>query len=102
MSEATENTNEQAPEAPAAADERRRSKTRRGVVVSAKSEKTVIVRVDRRVKHPRYKKYITRRKRYAAHDLIGCAEGDRVLIVETAPISKTKCWRVAEKLGKDA
>ena len=96
MSEATETTNEQT--APA----RRQTKTRRGVVVSAKAEKTVIVRVDRRVKHPVYKKYITRRKRYAAHDLVGCQEGDHVIIVETAPISKTKCWRVQKKLRKDA
>lgn len=109
MSEA-ENNAEGAPEAATKADtkaltsdgDRGRTKQRRGVVVSAKSAKTVIVSVERRVKHPRYKKYVTLKKRYAAHDTIGCEEGDIVVIRETAPISKTKHWRVAKKLGKDA
>lgn len=100
MSEANENT--ETTEAEETAGDRGRTKQRRGVVVSAKATKTVIVSVERRVKHPRYKKYVTRKKRYAAHDTIGCAEGDIVLIRETAPISKTKHWRVAKKLGKDA
>ncbi len=82
--------------------ERRNTKERIGTVVSAKSEKTVIVSVERRIKHRKYKKYVTRRDRYAAHDLVGCQEGDRVLIKETRPLSKTKRWRVARKLGLDA
>jgi small subunit ribosomal protein S17 len=66
-----------------------------GVVVSDKSEKTVIVRVDRRMSHPIYKKTIQRSKKYAAHDEEGRFKmGDVVSIIESAPISKTKRWRV--------
>ncbi len=66
-----------------------------GVVVSDKMDKTVVVRVDRRVMHPLYKKYIRRSKRYAAHDEENrCKEGDQVRIEECRPISKRKSWRV--------
>jgi small subunit ribosomal protein S17 len=66
-----------------------------GVVVSDKSEKTVIVRVDRRMSHPIYKKTIQRSKKYAAHDEESRFKmGDVVSIIESAPISKTKRWRV--------
>lgn len=66
-----------------------------GVVVSDKNEKTVIVRVDRRMRHPIYKKTIQRSKKYAAHDEKGQFKvGDAVQIIESAPISKTKKWRV--------
>ena len=66
-----------------------------GVVVSDKSEKTVIVRVDRRVSHPIYKKTIERSKKYAAHDEKKKFKiGDKVSIIETPPISKTKRWAV--------
>lgn len=66
-----------------------------GVVVSDKSEKTVIVRVDRRVSHPLYKKTIRRSKKYAAHDEQSKFKvGDVVQIIESRPISKTKCWQV--------
>jgi small subunit ribosomal protein S17 len=66
-----------------------------GVVVSDKMDKTVVVRVDRRVMHPLYKKYIRRSKRYAAHDEDNrCKEGDQVRIEECRPISKRKCWQV--------
>ena len=89
------------PEAAAeSAVESRHSKERRGVVVSAKMNKTVIVAVERRIRHRKYKKYITVRKRYAAHDTIGVQEGDVVLIHETRPMSKTKRWRVARKLER--
>lgn len=77
-------------------------KQRVGTVTSAKAQKTVTVTVDRRVKHARYGKYITRLKKYAAHDELGCSEGERVLIEETRPLSKTKRWRVIERLGKDS
>lgn len=94
----TEETNV-ADEAKDGSTERRGySKRRQGVVVSAKMDKTVIVRVERRVKHPKYKKFIRVRKRYAAHDTIGVAEGDIVLIQESRPLSKTKRWRVLQKL----
>jgi small subunit ribosomal protein S17 len=81
-----------------AAPERGKPRERRGVVVSAKTAKTVIVSVERRVQHARYKKLITVRKRYAAHDEVGCQVGDQVVIRESRPISKTKRWRVASKV----
>lgn len=66
-----------------------------GVVVSDKMEKTVVVRVDRRVSHPIYKKTIQKSKKYSAHDENGqCKIGDKVQIIESAPISKTKKWKV--------
>ncbi len=95
------------PEAPtpdaspeeAGAPAARTVKERRGKVVSAKMTNTVVVQVERRVRHRRYHKYVTIRDRYAAHDTMGCVEGDIVLIKETRPVSKTKRWRVARKLG---
>ncbi len=66
-----------------------------GTVVSNKADKTVTVRVDRRVTHPVYKKIINRSKKYHAHDEQNkCKEGDVVSIVECRPISKTKSWQV--------
>lgn len=76
-------------------------KTRLGTVSSTAMEKTVTVTVGRRVKHPVYGKFITRKKKYAAHDELGCEAGDRVVIEETRPMSKTKRWKVVEKLGKE-
>jgi small subunit ribosomal protein S17 len=68
-----------------------------GVVVSDAGDKTVIVRVERRVMHPIYKKFISRSKRYAAHDEDNrYATGDAVKIEESRPISKRKCWVVIE------
>ncbi len=66
-----------------------------GTVVSDKRDKTVTVRVERRVMHPVYKKIITRSKKYSAHDETNKVKvGDRVRIRETRPLSKTKCWEV--------
>lgn len=66
-----------------------------GIVVSDKAEKTVIVKVERRVQHPVYKKFIRSTKKYAAHDEQRKFKiGDKVEIIESAPISKTKRWRV--------
>ena len=66
-----------------------------GTVVSAAGDKTVVVRVERRVKHPTYKKYIRRSKKYAVHDRENrYGAGDLVRIRETRPISKTKTWEV--------
>ena len=62
-----------------------------------KEREGVVVQVSRRIKHPRYKKYVTRRKRYAVHDIIGVAVGDFVKIRETRPLSKTKRWQVVGK-----
>ncbi|MGH1481740.1 MAG: 30S ribosomal protein S17 [Geminicoccales bacterium] len=66
-----------------------------GTVVSDKQDKTVVVRVNRRVMHPLYKKYITRSKRYAAHDEANQYKaGDLIKIRECRPISKRKTWEV--------
>lgn len=68
-----------------------------GVVVSDKMDKTVTVLVERRVMHPLYKKFITRTKKYAAHDENNTYKvGDKVRIIECAPISKRKTWTVME------
>ncbi len=72
-----------------------------GVVVSNKMDKTVVVRVDRKVPHPLYGKHITKSKKYHAHDPNNeCQEGDIVIIRETRPLSKTKRWVVVKILGR--
>jgi small subunit ribosomal protein S17 len=77
--------------------ERGTRKTLLGVVVSDKMEKTVVVKVDRSVMHPVYFKTVTKSKKYKAHDEKNdCHVGDRVLIEETRPISRDKCWKVKE------
>jgi small subunit ribosomal protein S17 len=76
-------------------------KVREGVVVSDKMDKTVVVVVEDRVKHPKYGKVIRRTKKYTAHDdANACGVGDRVLLVETRPLSATKRWRIAEIVEK--
>jgi small subunit ribosomal protein S17 len=76
-------------------------KVREGLVVSDKMDKTVVVEVEDRVKHPKYGKVIRRTKRYKAHDgENACGVGDRVLLMETRPLSATKRWRVSEILEK--
>ncbi len=76
-------------------------KTRVGVVVSDKMDKTVVVLVERLVQHPKYRKYIKRRNKFKAHDPQNlCREGDKVLIEETRPLSKTKRWRVVKILER--
>ena len=70
-----------------------------GTVVSDKTDKTVVVKVERKVKHPLYGKIIRRSKRYNAHDEDNSYKtGERVRIEETKPISKTKTWRVLDRL----
>ncbi len=82
---------------------RERTKHREGTVVSAKMTKTVVVQVDRLVEHVRYGKRIRRSERFMAHDERGeCHEGDRVLIIESRPLSKSKRWRVSRVLVKAA
>jgi small subunit ribosomal protein S17 len=85
-----EMTNEQATE-------RNARKSRTGLVVSDKMDKTVVVAIERRVPHPIYGKMITRTKRLKAHDEENSAKvGDTVRIVETRPLSKDKRWRLVE------
>lgn len=85
---------------PATQEIRGRRKTREGLVVSNKMEKTVVVKIERRVQHPLYGKVVVRSNKFKAHDEIGCSIGDRVEIVETRPISRDKRWRVARVIDK--
>lgn len=71
-----------------------------GTVTSSKMEKTVTVLVERKVKHPLYGKYVVKSKKYHAHDTFGCSEGDKVVIEEGRPVSKTKSWTVTKVLEK--
>ena len=72
-----------------------------GTVVSDKMDKTVVVLVERLVKHRLYKKYIRRRSKFAAHDENNASRiGDKVMIIQSSPISKTKKWRVREIVEK--
>ena len=83
--------------------ERKRGKPkfRVGIVVSDKMDKTVTVAIKRLIQHPRYKKYIRRTKKVLAHDERNeCRVGDKVLIVETRPLSKRKRWRVCKILER--
>ena len=81
--------------------ERNLRKTRVGKVVSNKMEKTVVVAIEDNVKHPLYKKIIKNTIRLKAHDENNsCGVGDRVLIMETRPLSKDKNWRVVEIIEK--
>ena len=76
-------------------------KSRVGQVVSDVQNKTIVVEVERRTSHKRYKKVVKSRKRYAAHDETNQAKiGDMVRIAETRPISKNKCWRLVEIIEK--
>jgi len=77
--------------------ERNSRKTRTGTVVSDKMDKTVVVAIQDNVRHPLYKKIVKRTKKFKAHDENNeCKTGDRVLIVETRPISRDKRWRVSQ------
>ncbi|MEP7272598.1 MAG: 30S ribosomal protein S17 [Acidobacteriota bacterium] len=72
-----------------------------GIVTSDKMQKTIVVRVDRLVKHPVYKRYVRRRAKFMVHSEIeGISIGDQVRIVETRPLSANKRWRVVEVLRK--
>jgi len=74
-----------------------------GEVVSNRMNKTITVRVERRVRHPIYERVIKRSKKYNAHDEHNqCQIGDIVRIIETRPLSKTKCWRLIEVVRRQA
>ena len=98
MAETTETT---AQTSAAKTAQRRRRKLVVGNVVSNKMDRTVVVVVERRFRHPLYKKSITRRKQYYAHDAENaCNVGDIVRLAETRPLSKLKRWRVSAILSK--
>ncbi len=89
------------PAAPEVTQRRGFRKVREGRVVSDKMDKTVVVAVEDRYKHPLYGKVVRRRTRLKAHDeQNSCTEGDRVLLMETRPLSATKRWRVVEVVEK--
>lgn len=92
-------TNTAVADAPKVAERRRRILM--GFVVSNKMDKTIVVQVSRKYRHPRYKKYVTERVRYKAHDETNTANvGDRVTIVESRPLSRDKRWRLKEVLER--
>jgi small subunit ribosomal protein S17 len=83
------------------AEERGNRKQRTGEVISNKMAKTIVVRVERRFPHPRFKKVVTQYKKFYAHDEKGEAKpGDRVRIEETRPLSKIKRWRLVEVVDR--
>jgi small subunit ribosomal protein S17 len=94
--------NEPGTAAPTSEVEPRGRRTEKvGIVTSDKMQKTVVVRVDRLVKHPVYKRYVRKRSKFMAHNEIeGVSTGDQVRIVETRPLSAHKRWRVVEVLRK--
>lgn len=73
-----------------------------GVVASDKMQKSVVVRVDRLVRHTKYRRYVRRTSKFMAHDELGATVGDKVRIVETRPLSARKRWRVIEIVQKAA
>jgi len=84
-------------------EEKSRRNEKVGQVVSTKMTKTIAVEVTRRVSHPVYKRVITRRKKFYAHDEEGAARlGDTVRIIESRPLSRLKRWRLAEVLRRAA
>ena len=77
--------------------ERNNRKVREGIVVSDKMEKSIVVLVERKMKHHIYGKFLKRSTKFMAHDEKNdCHIGDRVRIMETRPLSKNKCWRLVE------
>lgn len=81
--------------------ERKLRKTRIGLVVSDKMDKSIVVAVVRKVKHPMYGKFLKMTTKFKAHDESNtCGIGDKVLIMETRPLSKTKNWRLVEIIEK--
>jgi small subunit ribosomal protein S17 len=81
--------------------ERNLRKEKVGLVTSNKMEKSIVVSVERKVKHPKYGKFVNKTTKFVAHDDANtCNIGDTVKIVETRPISKNKCWRLVEVIER--
>ena len=81
--------------------ERNNRKVREGIVVSDKMDKSIVIKVERKMKHPIYGKFLKRSTKFMAHDEKNeCCIGDRVRIMETRPLSKNKCWRLIEIVEK--
>lgn len=78
-------------------EKRNNRKVREGLVTSNKMEKSIVVSVERRLKHPKYGKFLKRTTKLMAHDEKNeCTIGDKVKVMETRPLSKNKCWRLVE------
>lgn len=77
-------------------DSRNQRKVRQGVVTSNKMQKTVVVLIERRVQHPLYRKTVLKTQKLKAHDEMECAIGDKVMVMETRPLSREKRWRVVQ------
>ena len=78
-------------------EERNRRKVREGLVTSNKMDKSIVVSVERKLKHPKYGKFLKRTTKLMAHDEQNeCNIGDSVRVMETRPLSKNKCWRLVE------
>lgn len=80
--------------------DRSERKTREGVVLAAKMRKTVVVGVDRTFRHPEYEKVVRQKTKLYARDTLGAKEGDKVLVMETRPLSRLVRWRVVEILER--
>lgn len=101
--EAAPNVDSQSGDASGAEEGKRGNRAQKvGIVASDKMEKTVVVRVDRLVKHTKYRRYVRRTSKFMAHDETGAGVGDKVRIVETRPLSARKRWRVVEIIQKAA
>jgi len=98
----TETANATEAETPQADMSRANRSQKVGTVASDKMEKTVVVRVDRLVRHRKYRRYVRRTSKFMAHDELGATVGDKVRIVETRPLSARKRWRVVEIVQKAA
>ena len=80
---------------------RKLRKEKIGIVISSKMEKSIVVEVERKIKHPKYGKFVKKSSSFMAHDeKKECSEGDKVRIAETRPLSKNKCWRLVEIIEK--
>ncbi len=101
MSEATATEGPSPSETDTSTEARKRRKVREGVVTSAGMDKSIVVTVVERVRHARYNKFVLRTKKLYVHDEANDAGvGDRVRVMETRPLSKTKRWRVVEILER--
>jgi small subunit ribosomal protein S17 len=102
MAENQENESASAAEPTAAAKSRANRSQKVGTVASDKMTNTVVVRVDRLVRHRKYRRYVRRTSKFMAHDELGATVGDKVRIIETRPLSARKRWRVIEIVQKAA
>jgi len=82
-------------------EKRNNRKVREGLVTSNKMDKSIVVSVERKLKHPKYGKFLKRTTKLMAHDEKNeCTIGDKVKVMETRPLSKSKCWRLIEIIEK--